>query len=856
MTEQDQSRKKERRSASSVGALLAVVICAGILAAQDTTAKAPKLTVRVGSWLAVGPLASPLPAFGGAGDKPFGISDLLKFEPAEVGALRPKDGGAFLWADGTKTAWRTLAAGDRGIEITPAGAAVETAYLAAFIDASRWVPARISFTAAQSFQAHLDGRLIATKSNATKADDAAAGAAAASGADRSVSADLKLETGEHLLVIKSIYECSTGAPWSMSAALEVDEKFGAVALTLPAARDKEKMSVGLLLDGPKLSRAAISPDGAYIALSLRRALPPSDESESWAEIYRAEDGKLVRSVRWPGSTGSVEWTGDGQKFSTLTTDKSGGTVWLGDLADGSLKPLLEKIPKLGGHTWAHDGSFLVYEVSEDAPKDVDGVKRLRNLADREPGFRSRSSLYRLTLSGETRQRLTAGELSARIEDISPDNRKLLVSRTILDPTVRPYAQAELSVLDLKTLEASVVWKGSWLNSAQWTPNGKSLIMLGGPSLFGGLGVKVKKGMVPNEYDVQAYLFDLETRQAISLTRDFDPSIDRADFGPVGDVIYFLTTDRASRHLYRYKLGDKSFTLIPCGTDVVEQLSIARTGRSAAVIASQPNEPPRAYAVSLDSGSLRLLKDTQAEVGVTLEPGKIEPWSFKNKRGTVIEGSVYYPPRFDPARKYPCIVNYYGGTTPTTNSFGGRYPKELWAALGYVVYVLQPSGATGFGQDFSAFHVNDWGKVVADEIIDGVKKFLAAHPFVDARRVGCIGASYGGFMTELLLTKTDIFAAGVSHAGISDIASYWGDGYWGYSYSAAATAGSFPWNRPDIYVGQSPLYSADKITTPLLLLHGSADTNVPPARASSSTRPSSCWAVKWSSWRSWTRITTS
>ena len=82
----------------------------------------------------------------------------------------------------------------------------------------------------------------------------------------------------------------------------------------------------------------------------------------------------------------------------------------------------------------------------------------------------------------------------------------------------------------------------------------------------------------------------------------------------------------------------------------------------------------------------------------------------------------------------------------------------------------------------------------------------------------------------MLTKTDLFAAGISHAGISAIASYWGEGYWGYSYSAAATANSFPWNRRDIYVDQSPLYSADKITTPLLLLHGASDTNVPPGES--------------------------
>ncbi len=170
--------------------------------------------------------------------------------------------------------------------------------------------------------------------------------------------------------------------------------------------------------------------------------------------------------------------------------------------------------------------------------------------------------------------------------------------------------------------------------------------------------------------------------------------------------------------------------------------------------------------------------------------------------------------------------YYGGTTPVTRDFGGRYPKEFYAANGYIVYALQPSGAKGYGQAFSAAHVNNWGITVADEIIDGAKKFLDAHPFVDKKRVGCIGASYGGFMTMLLMTKTDMFAAAISHAGISSISSYWGEGYWGYAYSGMATANSFPWNRKDIYVNQSPLFSADKIKTPLLLLHGASDTNVP------------------------------
>ena len=82
------------------------------------------------------------------------------------------------------------------------------------------------------------------------------------------------------------------------------------------------------------------------------------------------------------------------------------------------------------------------------------------------------------------------------------------------------------------------------------------------------------------------------------------------------------------------------------------------------------------------------------------------------------------------------------------------------------------------------------------------------------------------MTDYLQTVTDIFAAAVSHAGISNIASYWGEGYWGYSYSEVASAGKYPWNAPEMYTRQSPLFNADKIHTPILFTQGSNDTNVP------------------------------
>ena len=235
---------------------------------------------------------------------------------------------------------------------------------------------------------------------------------------------------------------------------------------------------------------------------------------------------------------------------------------------------------------------------------------------------------------------------------------------------------------------------------------------------------------------------------------------------------------------------------------------------------------RVYTVNTANKRVTLVEDMNRAILKGIDMGECKAWDFVNSRGDTICGRYYLPPHFDANKKYPLVVNYYGGCSPTSRFFETRYPHHAYAALGYIVYVLQPSGAVGFGQEFSSRHVNTAGDGVADDIIEGTKRFIADHPYVDGRKIGCIGASYGGFMTQYLQTKTDIFAAAISHAGISDHTSYWGEGYWGYSYSEISMAGSYPWTRKDLYVDHSPLFNADKIHTPLLFLHGTADTNVP------------------------------
>ena len=314
---------------------------------------------------------------------------------------------------------------------------------------------------------------------------------------------------------------------------------------------------------------------------------------------------------------------------------------------------------------------------------------------------------------------------------------------------------------------------------------------------------------------------------INLTASWDLEPTNARWSPDSRHLYFTAETGGEIHLFRVAaVAGAKVEQVTHGPRRLTNLTIDKAFRTIAYTVGVLDAPADLYAADIDATHERRLTDlnTALRSEVALSPGERLQW--KSPDGTPIEGWIVPPANYDPARgPYPLIVMSHGGPHAAAG-YAFDFKKQFFSARGYFVLDTNFRSSTGYGDAFKWATWGAWGDKDGQDVIAGIDYVLKKYP-IDPRRVGHTGHSYGGFMTNWLITQyPDRFAAAITGAGISNWVSDYGTAdiyrtketeFFGTPWDAAAR---------DRMIRQSPLTYAGRVKTPTLFVHGEVDQRVP------------------------------
>ncbi len=634
---------------------------------------------------------------------------------------------------------------------------------------------------------------------------------------KEVKTEKNLTPGRHDVVIKVLQQAGKADTLS----IRMDSKQEQHIVVNPTG--KRMYTLEDYMNGRRAGRTGLSASGRFMTYSLTTTVTGGKTSTTNRILDLQTGNEYLQD-------GFRQWASEGDRYIKMSTGKNGENIYeYVDVLTGKSTPIYTDYT--GTNAYFLPGEkLMLFGKRTEAPKEDPKIYQILEPDDRIAGWRNRNNIQLLDIDSEVVTTLTQGQHNV-YASASEDGNRIVLQVAENDVTKRPFSFYTALLLDRQTMKTdTLVRRDGFVNNVKWTPDQQSLVFSGSPEAFGGIGINDSTGKTPSMIQKELFLMDLKTKEVKSLTYDFKPNIEAWEFSHADGKLYALCQNRDRQDIFRLDLKSGKWEQLDLTECFITSFSLSREKPLLSYTGQSDSNSDRIYTVNLKNGKETCILDLNEERMGDVALGKFSEWNFQSSRGDTICGRYYLPPNFDENKKYPMLVYYYGGCSPVGRYLDSYYNYHGWAAMGYVVYVIQPSGCTGFGQEFAARHVNAYGEYTADDIIEGTKKFCEEHPYVNKKKIGCLGASYGGFMTMYLQTVTDIFAAAMAHAGISNPASYWGFGNWGYSYNTICAANSYPWNNAEVMSLRSPLFNADKVHTPILFLHGAIDDNVPVAES--------------------------
>ncbi|UCE07589.1 MAG: S9 family peptidase, partial [bacterium] len=303
-----------------------------------------------------------------------------------------------------------------------------------------------------------------------------------------------------------------------------------------------------------------------------------------------------------------------------------------------------------------------------------------------------------------------------------------------------------------------------------------------------------------------------------LTHALDRNIRSPRFAPDSETVYFIVEDSGERQLVSINLADKTIGRRTAGPRSIRGFSFSESGAKA-ILNSESSLPAEVFL--LENDKLVPLTKTNENILRNLQLAEVENIHFSSSDGTALEGFIYKPPNFSAQERYPTLLQIHGGPVAQYD-FHFNFDAQLFAAHGYLVLMINPRGSSGYGQDFSLAIWQDWGNKDYTDVMAGVD-YAIQRGYADPERLGVGGWSYGGILTNYIITKTDRFKGAIT--GASEVLYIANFGHDHYQYEWEQELG-LPWENRELWERMSPFNYVQNVVTPTLIMGGEKDWNCP------------------------------
>jgi dipeptidyl aminopeptidase/acylaminoacyl peptidase len=601
---------------------------------------------------------------------------------------------------------------------------------------------------------------------------------------------------------------------------------------------------------PRVTALRLAPDGSWLAAVVQTVggEPPKYLSSIW-RIDAAGDRECVRLTRSAEGEASPAFLPDGSLlFASKRPDPEAGKK---DADASKDKPAVWLLPAVGGEPRriaAPGGGVTGLAAATNARAFGYGAAVFPGAKDAEEDVARRKARSDAGVSAILHE--PGGRLRFWDHDLGPESVRLFIdgdgAETGREPRdVTPDAGRALDEQDFELtpdgLAVVTGWRvteeaGQFRNEVVVIDvgTGERRTLLGGPAVdFSSPRVSPDGQLVlamrheHDSYDKpgDGTLVLIALADAGAATRDLLTGFDRqpaeAVWAPDARSTYFTADDNGRRPVFVVGLDGTEPVRVTTDDAAYDNLCVAPDGSCLYALRSGVDAPPTPVRISLgaEPGVVEMLPSPGGEVSL---PGSLTEVATTVADGTRIRGWLVLPEGASADNPAPLLLWVHGGPISSWNSWSWRWNPWLMAARGYAVLLPDPALSTGYGLHMIARGWDHWGGNPYTDVM-AITDAVADRPDIDAERTAMMGGSYGGYMANWIAGHTDRFQAIVSHAGLWALDQMFGttDGppFWRRQFGDPAT-------NPERYLASSPHLHADKIVTPMLIIHGDRDYRVP------------------------------